>query len=124
MKRGLTVVWWRSMFALSLVAMLSATPARQVEAAADLARTMADAGEGSRCEEVDGGVGDDSLEATRGHLPAYTLAGVDLTGTGASRLIPLDRLFLHQGWVPAAPREPDPPIRGTARQARLGCFRY
>jgi len=53
------------LFGLSLVAILSATPSRQAEAADDFARSMAELGEGNRVEEVDGGVGDDSLEALR-----------------------------------------------------------
>lgn len=116
--------WWRVMFALSLIAVLSATPARQVEAAADLARTMAEVGEGSRCEEVDGGVGDDSLEATRGELPTDVMAELIPAWSGtAPRALP-DCLIPNPSCSPVAPRDPDPPPRGADRQARLCCFRF
>ena len=50
----------RLMFALSLIAILTATPLRLAEAAEDLARSLAELGNGVNLEEVDGGVGDDS----------------------------------------------------------------
>ena len=51
-------MWRQSMLLLCLTAALSGTPLRQAEAASDLARSLAELGEG-HVEEIDGGVGDD-----------------------------------------------------------------
>ncbi len=65
--------WRRLMLGISLIAVLSGSPARQAEAADDLARSVAELGGGSGVEPVDGGVGDDSLDAPK---VAATGAGV------------------------------------------------
>jgi hypothetical protein len=48
------------MFLMCLIAALSGTPLRQVEAANDFARWLADLADDHGIETVDGGVGDDS----------------------------------------------------------------
>ncbi len=47
---------------LCLIAALTGTQLRQIEAAHDLARSVAELGSGHRIEIIDGGVGDDSGE--------------------------------------------------------------
>lgn len=115
---------WRWICWLSLVVIVSAAPARQVEAAGDLARTMAERDEDHRVEEIDGGVGDDSLEATRADAPAASWAevpleplgfnapsgGISIPGPGRSRLV--------------APIVWQIPTRSSRRQAWLGCFLF
>jgi hypothetical protein len=69
------------MFLLCLTAAVSGTPLRQVEAASDLARSLAELGEG-HVEGIDGGVGDDAevavlkaesdAESTRAMIPRST----------------------------------------------------
>jgi len=59
------VRWRRLMLGISLIAVLSGSPARQAEAAGDFARLMAELGGGSGVEPVDGGVGDDSFDAPK-----------------------------------------------------------
>ncbi len=52
-------MWRLMMFLLCLIAALSGTPLRQAEAANDLARSLAESGQGDAIEPIDGGVGDD-----------------------------------------------------------------
>ena len=110
----------------SLVVILSGTPAREAEAASDLARTMAERDdEGRRIEEVDGGVGDDSLEATRAASAessgALELPGLDMDSSlihsGVTRFPTLDRGQL----APILLRHYTPSSR---RQAWLGRFLF
>jgi hypothetical protein len=61
----MTRIWGREVGAvlsltMFLIAALSGTPLRQVEAADDFARSHAEAGQGHVIEMIDGGVGDDS----------------------------------------------------------------
>ncbi len=119
--RVLPLLFW-----LSLVAILTGTPARQVEAAADLARSMGAAlDDDASLGEIDGGVGDDSLEAVETHASGFDLA-LDL-GSPAHPLLDLFALI----WLPtpdeSAPTPlisawpPDPSAR---RQAWLQRFRF
>ncbi len=90
-------MFWRLMFGISLVAILSGSLSRQAEAAGDFARTLAELGEGDRVEEVDGGVGDDPLEA----LKADAAGSVALVAV-APELSGLD------AWLSVPPLEPGP----------------
>jgi hypothetical protein len=55
-------VWRFTMSLLCLIAALAGSPLRQVEAAGDLARSLAELDGGDVFEAVDGGVGDDAGE--------------------------------------------------------------
>jgi len=109
---------------LSLVIIVSGAPARQAEAAADCARTMAELDDDQRIEEVDGGVGDDSLEATRADAPVDSWAEAAL---GFPTLGPLLGLLTlgEPGWDRlAASVVLRLPARSGRRQAWLGCFLF
>jgi hypothetical protein len=111
----------RPMFLLSLIVVLAATPLRLAEAAADLARSLEETGDGWNIEEVDGGVGDDSgatIKADVAHAP-------DALATAETTLATL-------GWMAVRPmiaRFADgPPARAPAgssprKCALLQCFR-
>lgn len=64
---------FRTMFLLSVIAALSATPLRQAEAADDLARSLAETGQGDVLEPADGGVGDDSDNSLKTSAPSSAL---------------------------------------------------
>ena len=113
-------------FALLLI--LAATPARQVEAASDFARTAAEVGAGDRVEEEDGGVGDDAIEATP--VDGSTQLAVDLMGGLAPAVLGAfdggaDALAIPKSLCRPAPRVPTemPPGAGR-RQAWLGRFLF
>ncbi len=117
-------MFWRLMFGISLVAILSGSLSRQAEAASDLARTLAELGGDDRVEEVDGGVGDDSLEALE----------ADLAGSGALAAIAPEPSGLD-AWSGVPPSEPgrgwtNPPIisrlstQSSRRQATLQRFLF
>ena len=117
---------WRPLYWFSLVVILSSTPAREAEAASDLARTIAevDGGDDRRVEEVDGGVGDDSLEATRADAPAQEAMpghpGFEVVSVLPTR--DFAPALERSRPVPAAPTHP--PGRSGRRQAWLGRFRF
>ena len=123
-----SVRFWRLMFSLSLVAILSATPARQAEAASDFARSMAEVGEGNRVEEVDGGVGDDSVEALKADAPGMTahppVARWSNTLGLANRPGVLDRGGSGDAKLRASTTTPWHSSRSARRQAWLGRFRF
>jgi hypothetical protein len=114
---------------LCLVAAISGTLFRQAEAAADLARTVAELADAGSAEEPDGGVGDEPESA----LPrgGATWAGAvvhpeegpalgdlimsALPGSTGTALTPIWRAN------PCVDRLPD---RGSRRQAQLGPFLF
>ena len=123
------MVSWPSTCWLALVLILSGTPARQLEAASDLTRAMAGAADEEHIAEVDGGVGDDSLEAT---VSSHTL-GDELARSVAFPLASFLGLDLARGeptlaeagLVAFPARAPESGWGGAARrQAWLGCFLF
>lgn len=106
-----------------LVLIFSGTPARQAEAASDLARTMAELDEDDRrIEEADGGVGDDSLEATRADDPGQEpVAGLPVLDGGSG--LPMREPARPPGGLRSTPSaHPRWPTRSGRRQAWLGRF--
>lgn len=114
---------------IALILVLTCGPARQVEAAADFARTMAEVDPGDRIEEKDGGVGDDSLEATLDEAPAADAAHQGEAGWDASPAwssgVALGGLGVPTGSpVAAYPGWGVVPPGAARRQAWLGTFRF
>src|SRR4051794_30591910 len=110
------------MFLMALIAALSGTPLRQVEAASDLARSIAELGDGNIAEETDGGVGDDAHVALAAdddsdHSPDAWDGGL-LAPTSLRCLIPQAGLYR-----PARESSPPPTCPGR-RQAWLQCFLF
>ena len=90
------------LFWLTLIAILAGTPARQVEAASDLARSLVDSDKtADDLTELDGGVGDDTLEAVTVGVENGS-AGSDLT-TDPSSLTELAVGWPPATWSPAFP---------------------
>ena len=114
----------RGMIGLALLLVLLGTPARQAEAAADLARTASESGQDDRVEEVDGGVGDDQLEAPRGDSSIATAALVISPGSTDS-FAPLEspRLIPIRSIARSRDRPPPPCPTSLVRLATLQRFR-
>jgi hypothetical protein len=108
------------MFILSLIAALSGTPLRIVEAAEDLAHSIAELSVlGSEIEPTDGGVGDDSdatIKANPTHVPVSLMAALDLP-----RPLSLACSARHLLRCPADPPR-RPPSSHSQRLALLQCF--
>ena len=109
----------RSLFVLSLLAAFSATPLRLVEAAHDLACTIAELDDGSVIEPTDGGVGDDS-DATIKANPTDAPMALPVAAVSPRDLFPVAPAsqILRR---PADP-PPRPPSSHVRRLAMLQCF--
>ena len=119
------VLMRRSWCWFALVLILSGAPARQVEAAADQARTMAEIGAGDRVEEEDGGVGDDSLEATIGNDPGAADLGQAVDAAPLPSILAHAPVGFAAGPVAMARLGGvEAPAQAGRRQARLGRFRF
>ena len=120
-------MWPRTMLLLCLLAALSGTPLRQVEAAGDFARRFAESEQGPIIEMVDGGVGDE--------------AELSILKDGGDPASDPSAIFPDLGDVPPSPpasassrpgigdrRGDDPsgplPIGDAGRFAWLQCFRF
>ena len=105
----------RSMFLLSLIAALSATPLRLAEAAADQARDRAEPGVVGGVEAPDGGVGDDSDATIRAERAAVPPTSSFACETLADPFLPVFRALSPDPGRPASP----PPQTATAQRRRL-----
>ena len=114
-----------------MIAILAGTPARQVEAACDLARTLVESDPTvGEITEPDGGVGDDAFEAVSLGGPEFS-ASADLNGdpTGWTMLSVGSPLV---SWSLLARTAPDPALprlgrlvdRSSCRQAWLQRFLF
>lgn len=109
---------------LALVLIVLGTPARQVEAASDLARTVAEINEPGRCEEIDGGVGDDQLEAPRPTADAENL-GLELGVAEPPGLaLEIDALSLLVASERRGAPADSPTVDRATRLARLQRFLF
>lgn len=109
----------RLMFTLSLIAVLSATPLRQAEAAHDFACAVGDPDEGTEIEVPDGGVGDDSDATIRASITSAptTFTFLEITPPDPDRLLLRLRLTHGREWPP-----PRPEVRLLRRLADLQSF--
>jgi hypothetical protein len=116
-------VWRSTLLPLALLAALTGTPLRQAEAAADLARSLAELDQGHVIEPVDGGVGDESdatvLKAGHDAGPVLsTLPPATLDALAPTLPPPLDLAPAPDG------RPPRPPSATARRLARLQRYRF
>ena len=115
------------MVGLALLLVLSGTPARQAEAAADLARTYAETDQASPdpIDEMDGGVGDDQLEATRADAATDTQTGANLVAPTLGRLTDTIEFFAgRSGLTLRFALAPLPTISPALRCAWLQRFQF
>jgi hypothetical protein len=113
----------RLVFLLGLLAAVAGTPLRQAEAADDLARALAELGDGNVIEPVDGGVGDDAgdtIKADPSHAPLLPAVADALPAAPPGDARPCPGPFLrsragHKGPPPASP---------PRRLALLQCFLF
>jgi hypothetical protein len=111
---------------IALIAALTGSPLRQVEAAEDLARSLAELAHHQGVESVDGGVGDEAdvatWRATSGPLAAVATAPGPAAGVEALSTNATGRPAT--GATAAAVRaEGDPGAEASRRRARLQVYR-
>jgi hypothetical protein len=113
----------RLVFLLGLLAAVAGTPLRQAEAADDLARALAELGDGDRIEMVDGGVGDDSgdtIKADPSHAPLLLMIADAPPAAPPGNALPCPGPIL----LSRAGRNHPPPASPPQRLALLQCFLF
>ncbi len=112
-------MWRPTMFLLCLIAALAGTPLRQVEAAGDLARSLAELDGGDVVEQIDDGVGDDSGETIlKPGGPGGSVLGwnAPMPDDGPRMVLPATAPLSSRGDAPRLADRPGPPISDHARR--------